>query len=93
MTFSTAQLTKSLINGIDTLSSDEWVAFYEELFKKCSAEHVEDIQYIAMDTQESLEERLKYDAENSQDYICEKYCLSIYQGLIEENVGNVYPCA
>ncbi|KGJ88373.1 hypothetical protein ND2E_4209 [Colwellia psychrerythraea] len=46
MAFSTAQLTKSLINGIDTLSSDEWVAFYEELFHKCSAEHVEDINTL-----------------------------------------------
>ncbi|KGJ88372.1 hypothetical protein [Colwellia psychrerythraea] len=46
-----------------------------------------------MDTQEALEERLKYDAENSQDFICEKFCLSIYQGLIEENVDGVYPCA
>lgn len=93
MAFTTEQLTKSLINGIDTLSSDEWVEFFEELFDKCSAEHVEDIQYIAIDVQDSLEERLKFDAENSQDYICEKFCLSIYQGLIEESVGGVYPCA
>lgn len=91
--YTTKQLTDALINGINTLSSDEWVSFYKDLVGKSSAKHWSDIENVAIESQDGLEERLKYDTKNSQEFICEKYCLSFYKGLIEENVGGVYPCA
>ena len=81
--FTSAQLMESLIFGIDALSTDEYIEYY----KSIDPTNWRRVESCAIGVQESLEERISLTPEDSQDYICPKFCLSVFQGLIEESIS------
>lgn len=80
--FSSKQLIQSLVSGIETFLTAEFIEY-----AKTVHDDFEKVELCAQDVHTSLEELLNDNPQDNQKYICDKYCFSIYKGLIEENIS------
>lgn len=85
-----AELIKAFINGI-TMSSEDYETLFRGIQKESSAEHWTDIQTVAIQTQDNLEERIQLYPEISQEYISESCSLDMWIDQLKTDVKEQYP--